>query len=65
VFIEGRLVSDPATGGPRIWTGNDGKPHAAFSLRAITVQFLGSIGSAGQPPDEVKYGEAVTDDVPW
>ena len=40
VFIEGRLVPDPATGGPRIWTGSDGKPYAAFSLRAISVKSL-------------------------
>ena len=50
VFVEGRMRPDPETGGPRIWTGNDGQPRASFEITAQTVQFLGSRGDqAGSP----------------
>ena len=50
VLIEGRLQADPATGGPRIWTGNDGAPRASFELTADAVKFIGGRGE--QPPSE-------------
>lgn len=40
VLVEGRLRPDPATGGPRIWTGNDGVTRASYELTAWTVRFL-------------------------
>ena len=40
VLIEGRLVSDPAYGGPRIWNRQDGSPAASFEVSASTVRFL-------------------------
>lgn len=42
VLVVGRLRPDPQTGGPRIWTDNDGKPRAAYELAATSVQFMGS-----------------------
>jgi len=52
VLVEGRLTSDPATGGPRIWTGQDGSPRASFEISAGTVRFLSSRseGEAGAAP---------------
>ncbi len=44
VLVEGRLTADPATGGPRIWTGQDGTARASFEINASTVQFLSSRG---------------------
>ena len=44
VLIEGRLNPDRETGGPRIWTGNDGQPRASFEVTALTVRFLGGRG---------------------
>jgi single-strand DNA-binding protein len=41
VLVEGVLVPDE-NGGPRIWTGSDGKPRASFEVRATTVRFLDS-----------------------
>ncbi|KPL06938.1 hypothetical protein AMJ86_06510 [bacterium SM23_57] len=40
VLVEGRLTSDPATGGPRIWTRQDGTSAASFEVSAATVRFL-------------------------
>ncbi len=41
VYVEGQLTPDRETGGPRIWTDNDGKARASFEVRAFQVQFLG------------------------
>ncbi len=64
VLVEGRLTADPATGGPRVWTGKDGSPRASFELNAQNVRFLsqrsdGAVeeqteatpASAGEEPD--------------
>jgi single-strand DNA-binding protein len=42
VLVEGRLQSDPQTGGPRLWTKQDGTVGASFEIRADTVRFIGS-----------------------
>ncbi|GAB4435440.1 MAG: single-stranded DNA-binding protein [Anaerolineales bacterium] len=44
VLVEGRLTADPDTGGPRVWTGQDGAPRASFEITAQTVRFLSSRG---------------------
>jgi single-strand DNA-binding protein len=41
VLVEGRLVCDRATGGPRVFTRNDGTTGASFEVSAETVRFLG------------------------
>ena len=51
VLIEGQLKPDPATGAPRIWTGNDGVVRAQYEITAFIVKFLGGRGEA--PPAEV------------
>ena len=54
VLVEGRLRPDPATGGPRIWTGNDGVARASYELTANTVKFLakprGAAADYEEPP---------------
>jgi single-strand DNA-binding protein len=58
VLIEGQLKPDPATGGPRMWTGNDGVARASYEVTALTVKFLGGRGEApaaevaGAPTEE-------------
>jgi single-strand DNA-binding protein len=50
VLVEGRMNADPATGGPRVWTGQDGSTRASFEVTAQTVRFLSSrdeVGSMG------------------
>jgi single-strand DNA-binding protein len=46
VLIEGDLRPDPATGGPRVWVGNDGVARASFEVTARAVKFLGGRGEA-------------------
>lgn len=55
VFIEGRMDPDPETGGPRLWTGNDGRSRASFEIVAQSVKFVGRRGgtaSFDEPRDE-------------
>jgi len=42
ILVEGRLTGDQATGGPRVWTGQDGQPRASFEISASIVRFLSS-----------------------
>ena len=54
VLVEGQMKPDPATGGPRIWTGQDGAARASFEVTALTVKFLGrrDEGVAAGPREE-------------
>ncbi len=49
VLVEGRMDPDPATGGPRVFTRQDGTPGASYELRALNVRFLGSRGEGAAP----------------
>jgi len=66
VYIEGRLNPDPQTGGPRIWTGNDGQPRASFEVTALDVRFLGGRGETGgfaeEPGAAAPAGQDMTED---
>ncbi len=42
VLVEGRLVPDGSTGGPRVWTRQDGTTGASYEISASTVRFLSS-----------------------
>ena len=44
VLVEGRMRPDDETGGPRIWTGQDGQPRASYEVNAQVVRFLGGRG---------------------
>jgi single-strand DNA-binding protein len=66
VLVEGRLRPDPQTGGPRLWTRQDGTAGASFEVHANTVKFLGGRGEVvgaepgvtlEEPPPGVEEGE--------
>ena len=40
VLVEGRLTADPATGGPRMWSTQDGQMRASYEITAQSVNFL-------------------------
>lgn len=65
-LVEGRLAVDPKTGGPRIWTGQDGTAHADFEIVAERVEFLGGQQTAVQA-EPVAAGEAALpdEDIPF
>jgi single-strand DNA-binding protein len=64
VLIEGRLTPDKASGGPRVWTGNDGQARASFEVTAETVKFLG--GPRGESNGEsAPAPEMSADEIPF
>ena len=69
VLVEGRLTVDPATGGPRIWSKQDGTAGASFEITANTVRFLSSRGEGeggGVPGGDASFiGAPSEDDIPF
>jgi single-strand DNA-binding protein len=67
VLVEGRLIPDAGTGGPRVWNRQDGTPSASFEVNAQTVRFLSTRGedeSSGGLPGEGPGAED-TSDIPF
>ncbi len=68
VLVEGRLRPDSESGGPRIWTRNDGSPGANFEITAQNVLFLSSRSEdqAFQGSEPTGISEPVDeDDIPF
>ena len=63
VYIEGLLTADPATGSPRIWTAQDGTPHASFELSVKTIKFLDSRPANGAPSTADQNAGGSADDI--
>jgi single-strand DNA-binding protein len=61
VMVEGRLVPDPVSGGPKTYTKKDGTTGASFDVSATTVHFLSSRtegeGGGGSSGGGVTAGE--------
>jgi single-strand DNA-binding protein len=66
VLVEGRLNPDPATGGPRLWTRQDGTSAASYEVTANTVRFLSSRAEteSAYAPGESE-GVAESEDIPF
>ncbi len=64
VMVEGRMTADKATGGPRIWTGQDGTPRASYEMIADRIVFLGTRAEAtsGAGGDEAGGPDFVPED---
>lgn len=68
VLIEGRLTPDKTTGGPRVWSRQDGTAGATFEVTASTVRFLGGSSdndSGGNVPHEGGSELPPEDDIPF
>lgn len=69
VLVEGRIKPDPNTGGPRLYTRQDGSIGANFEMVADSVRFLSTnngnsdngdgvpvmAGGAGQEEDDIPF----------
>ncbi|MBI5945373.1 MAG: single-stranded DNA-binding protein [Chloroflexi bacterium] len=44
VLVDGRMSADPSTGGPKVWTKQDGTVGSSFEVTAATVRFLSTRG---------------------
>ena len=62
VLVEGRMTPDKETGGPRVWTRQDGTSAASYELSADRVVFLSGRGEEGAAPEGAPGEEAVHED---
>ena len=65
VLVEGRLVPDNATGGPRVYTRQDGTSGSSFEVSAQTVRFLSARGEEEGGVQASEPGQAAEDDIPF
>lgn len=65
VLVEGRLVPDNSTGGPRVWTRQDGTAGASFDVTAQTVRFLSTRGEEESDLPAGEPGAPLEDDIPF
>lgn len=70
VLVEGRIKPDPSTGGPRLWTRQDGTTSASFEVVAESIRFLSGKGDdsgySGGSADEYAGPSAhQEDDIPF
>lgn len=68
VLVEGQITPDRNTGGPRLWTAQDGTVRASFEVRADSVRFLGGRDEGGyEPSGDDDFGGAIQeeDDIPF
>jgi len=67
VFVEGRMAPDRETGGPRVWTGNDGVARASYEVTASEVRFLGGRGEREEalPPEMPAEPGGDEDEIPF
>jgi len=69
VLVEGRLRPDPQTGGPRIWTRQDGTTGANFEITANRVVFLSSkaedVAFQSSPSDMGGPEQVQEDEIPF
>ncbi|MBV6401660.1 MAG: Single-stranded DNA-binding protein [Anaerolineales bacterium] len=68
VLVDGRMNADPSTGGPRIWTKQDGSAGASFEVTANTVRFLSRADGGGEAPMSggIEHAEMpAEDDIPF
>lgn len=68
-LVEGRMRPDPETGGPRLWTGQDGQTRASYEITAETVRFLSGRDEVGVPSSGGGYESSgpvqEEDDIPF
>ena len=64
VLVEGRLTPDKETGGPRVYTRQDGTTGASFEVNAQTVRFLSSRGEDESGAAGYAASEAPAEDEP-
>ena len=66
VLVEGRLTCDPATGGPRVFSRQDGTNGASYEISASTVRFLSSRGEEqGSGPASDPVDQPTEVDIPF
>ena len=58
VLVEGRMSPDKETGGPRLWTRQDGSVAASYEIRATDFTFLSSREESAQMANQMSSAPA-------
>lgn len=64
-FIQGRMNPDPKTGGPRLWTAQDGTVRASFEVTAALVKYLDSKSDRDGRGEEIHTAEVGEEEMPF
>lgn len=64
VLVEGELMSDPQTGGPKTFSRQDGSVGTSFEINSREVKFLSSKGEVTESEDEAD-ADYEDDDIPF
>ncbi len=65
VLVEGRLTPDPSTGGPRVFTRQDGTTGSSFEITASNVRFMSTRAEGeGEGGSDFPEGDA-GDEIPF
>ena len=65
VLVEGRLVADQSTGGPRVYSRQDGTSGSSFEISASTVRFLSSSREEGSDSYTDSPSDIQDEDIPF
>jgi single-strand DNA-binding protein len=65
VLVEGRLVPDLQTGGPKVWTRQDGTPGASFEITGSLVKFLSTRQETESFQSDTTPDQRDEDDIPF
>ena len=66
IIVEGRLVPDPNTGGPRVFQRSDGTSGASFEINAVTIRSIGSRSENTESGStDFDTSDASEDDIPF
>ncbi len=69
VLVEGALQSDPQTGGPRLYTRQDGTVGSSYEIRASNIRFMGGRDDSSFDESGTSYDDGPVaqeeDDIPF
>lgn len=65
VLVEGRLVAEQSTGGPRVYTRQDGSSGSSFEISAQNVRFLSSRGEDQSGQFDGGTADIPEEDIPF
>ncbi len=65
VLVEGRLIPDRKTGGPRLYQRSDGSAGASFEMNALSIQFLWTGPKNEQAGTEYASSEQTEEEIPF
>lgn len=65
VLVEGRMVADQSTGGPRVYSRQDGTYGSSFEINASTVRFISSPREEGSGSYMDGPSDVQDEDIPF